>query len=490
MHRRKFLFESLLASKLIASLSAYAKEPEEERRKGKRREQNRRAGKHNRGRKGSKSSEFHSEVPEHPIDFILGRPTPNAVTLSVLSYEEAEGYVEYGTASGQYSSKTYMLKFPKDTPLEIVLEPLQRNTRYFYRVCTRTSDTGNFTKSAEYMFHTPRLRGEKFAFTVQADSHLDENTLPGIYLQTLKNAALDNPDFHIDLGDTFMTGKMHGENLSRLYLAQRWYFGQICHSAPLFLVLGNHDGEIGTRNNLSIKLRKTYFPNPFPNGFYTGNDEQDQEIGFPEDYYAWEWGDALFIALDPFRYSPDRRERGRKDNWNRTLGEKQYRWLRKTLETSRARFKFVFIHHLVGGLDDNGRGGSEAAGLFEWGGYNYEGEYEFNQKRPGWPEPIHPMLVKHGVNIVFHGHDHFFARQEKDGIIYQLVPQPGHPGGYWKTPRQAEDYGYIDGDFLSSSGHLRVTVSPDQVAVDYICSTPGDLKRNGEIAFSYTIPGN
>jgi len=27
------------------------------------------------------------------------------------------------------------------------------------------------------------------------------------------------------------------------YLAQRFYFGQLCHSAPLFLVLGNHDGE-------------------------------------------------------------------------------------------------------------------------------------------------------------------------------------------------------------------------------------------------------
>jgi hypothetical protein len=23
----------------------------------------------------------------------------------------------------------------------------------------------------------------------------------------------------------------------------------------------------------------------------------------PEDYYAWEWGDALFVAIDPFWYT-------------------------------------------------------------------------------------------------------------------------------------------------------------------------------------------
>ena len=43
---------------------------------------------------------------------------------------------------------------------------------------------------------------------------------------------------------------------------------------------------------------------------------------------------------------------------SRTLGEGQYRWLQRTLEASRARHKFVFIHHLVGGVNPDGRGGA------------------------------------------------------------------------------------------------------------------------------------
>jgi hypothetical protein len=33
-------------------------------------------------------------------------------------------------------------------------------------------------------------------------------------------------------------------------------------------------------------------------------------------------------------------------------------------------------------------------------------------------------MLENKVNIYFHGHDHFYGKQEKDGMIYQEVPQP------------------------------------------------------------------
>jgi len=97
------------------------------------------------------------------------------------------------------------------------------------------------------------------------------------------------------------------------------------------------------------------------------------------------------MVLDPFRYTSDNR-----NPWERTLGKKQYDWLKSTLEHSKAKFKFVFIHNLVGGIDHAGiaRGGSEAAKYFEWGGKGLNAENEFSKYRPGWSEPIHDLLLK------------------------------------------------------------------------------------------------
>ncbi len=59
-------------------------------------------------------------------------------------------------------------------------------------------------------------------------------------------------------------------------------------------------GTGSSRTIWAATMRKTYFPNPFPDGFYTGNATEEQQVGLPENYYAWQWGDALFVVLDPY----------------------------------------------------------------------------------------------------------------------------------------------------------------------------------------------
>jgi len=449
----------------------------------------------NPGRKGrSKQSAQTSrwnDVPAHPFDLVLCRPASNAVTVSVLCYSDAEGWLAYGTQPGKLIARTPARSFKQGQPAEIRLSGLDANTRYFYQF------RSDGTNSPEYGFHTARPPGSAFTFTVTADSHLDDRTDGAIYQRTLANALADAPDFHIDLGDTFMTEK-HAtrETAAGQYLAQRYYFGQLCHSAPLFLVLGNHDGESpGGRgadaDGLAVwsnRMRKQYFPNPVPDGFYTGDAAEHPPVGLLQDYYAWGWGDALFIVLDPYWFAP--RQRGQGDNWQRTLGAEQYQWLKRTLEASRARFKFVFIHQLVGGLAEQGRGGAEAAAGYEWGGRNADGSDGFRQHRVGWPEPIHQLLLRNKVRIVFHGHDHFYAKQELDGIVYQEVPQPGYPGN-GKPPRSAAEFGYRSGTILGSPGHLRVTVAESGTAVAYVQPDTNTGIRSatadGRILHSYTL---
>lgn len=438
---------------------------------------------------------FRTEVPPHPYDLILCRPTDRAITLSVLAHDELEGYVAYGTQAGAPTNQTGPRRFAKGEPAEVLIGPLQPGTRYHYRFHARAPGVGDFMATDEFSFTTARPRGSPFTFTVQADPHLDFGIDPPTYVKSLRNAVSSHTDFHIDLGDTFMTDKYprHTDAFPQ-YLAQRYYFGIVGTSAPVFLVLGNHDGEQPARGGAgedsmaiwSARMRTKYFPNPVPNGFYRGNMTPDPFVGSLQNYYAWEWGDALFITLDPFWYS-SRGNRG--DNWSRSLGRVQYDWLQRTLEASSARFKFVFLHHLVGGETPEGRGGAEASHFFEWGGKDLDGLDTFAQHRPGWPAPIHTLLVKHRVSIVFHGHDHLYAQQARDGIIYQLVPQPGHMR--YDNTRSAEEYGYRSGIIQGASGILRVSVSPQSCRVEYVRAYPDNAesgpRKTGSITHAYGV---
>ena len=125
----------------------------------------------------------------------------------------------------------------------------------------------------------------------------------------------------------------------------------------------------------------------------------------------------------------------------------------------------------------------EAAQYFEWGGDNADGSDGFAANRPGWAMPIHDLLVKYEVTAVFHGHDHFYAKQEKDGVVYQMAPQPGTPGN---SILDAGKFGYESGTFLPSAGYLSVHVAPSGVTVEYV-----QVPESGpeKIADSYTISG-
>lgn len=433
------------------------------------------------------------DVPTHAVDVVWGRPTNQSITASVLAYQEGEGYLEYGLQAGMYDQKTALRSFAKDQPTEIIVDGLQPNTQYFYRFLFRPSG-GNFSTQAEQSVRTQRPAGSPFSFVIQADSHLDSNSSLDVYARSLANQQADQPDFRLDLGDTFMTDKYQPYlEAHKQYLAQRYFLGQLS-PLPLFLVLGNHDGEGSSRGGAASsmgqwanQMRTRYFPNPVAGRFYSGNPNPDAAAGIGQNYYAFEWGDALLVVLDLYSFTPS--QRGNADNWTTTLGKAQYDWLEQTLAGSRAKWKLIFIHQMVGGLGRDGRGGAEAARFFEWGGHNADGSDGFAEKRPGWAMPIHALLLKHKVSAVFHGHDHLFVKQDLDGIVYQEVPQPSN--ARFGNTNSAKEYGYASGDMLGGPGHLRVKVAPEQLTVEYVRAyLPKDenaQRKNGQVDYSYTL---
>ena len=465
-------------------------------------------------------------------NIILGRPTSDSIVVHVLADEGTEVSVEYGESPGSYSARTSVVEASEDGTAEMIVGGLGADTAYYYRVNYRAVGDSAIRSGEERVFRTQRPRGSTFSFGVQGDSHPERRGRmynPDLYVRTMERVADDRPDLYFMLGDDFSISNQVPDyfqgDRSRLtqsfvddiYINQRRFLSIMANSTALFPVNGNHEEArrslLGTPlHDVSIfagRARSRYFPVPTPDEFYSGNPEPVEGIGLLGDYFAFEWGDALFVSLDPYWHSTRVTEgiggmgsgmgahppwdeivdewnaltRPNGNLWDATIGDAQYRWFKTTLEESDAEHKFVFTHHVLG----TGRGGVERATRYEWGGYTDEGDWEFDEQRPNWELPIHQLMVENGVTIFFQAHDHLFARQELDGIVYQSVPNPADDL-YNVYNRQA----YRSGDVLPNSGYLNVTVSPESVEVDYIRSYlpehEVDGRRHGEVAYSYTVP--
>jgi uncharacterized repeat protein (TIGR02543 family) len=440
---------------------------------------------------------------------VLGRPTNSSITVNIHSYNDLDVYLEYGTEFGVYNSLTELTTLESGNPLEIEITGLQSSTQYHYRLRYRQSGSSAFNEGESYTFHTQRQPGDTFTFVIQADPH-NKDFNSSLYQIAMQNTLNDNPDFLIDIGDNFMTEKLCKDvsddrlesAILETILDLRPYYGIVGPSVPLYLAIGNHDGELGwlldnDADNIAVysrNFRKEYYPNPIPDpaGFYSGGVNTHAYAGLDDGYYSWEWGDALFVVLDPFwhtRSKPETYTDNADNGWDWTLGEEQYYWFKEILEQSDATFKFVFIHNLVGGMEKEARGGIESADYYEWGGKDINGNEEWDEKR-GWEGgPIHDLMVANGVNALFHGHDHLFGLQELDCIVYQECPRP-NLSSYASGAASETYYNVANTVLLPNSGHLRITVSPTEAKVDYVRAFLEGDGDNGKVAYSYTIYAN
>lgn len=432
---------------------------------------------------------------------LIGRVSDIEATVQMEFADSAEVRAVWGTSSGNFTQQSNWILFQPKTPNLIIIKSLTPNTHYFYRIEYRKPNSTATTNRPEFQFQTARPAGSEFTFVVQADPHMDEQSDSSVYLRCLKNQLEDSPDFMIDLGDILMSDKLRNaskqiprDTVTYRSHMMRNYYESMGHSVPIYIAIGNHEGESGwylTPNGNNVAVwgtldRKKYFLNPSPNHFFSGDTTHYPFVGTRESYFSWTWGDALFVVLDPYwntKTKPDSL-----NGWRWTLGKTQYDWLKSTLEGSSAKFKFIFCHHLIGG-DKDGRGGVEIADKYEWGGYNLNGSYGFDVQRPGWPKPIKELLKDNRATIFFHGHDHFFGKQDRECMVYQEVPQPSHPN--FTGVNYAENYGYFQGQILPNSGHMRVHVSPSGVKVEYVRvylpKNETSTRKNKDVSATYFI---
>jgi len=288
--------------------------------------------------------------------------------------------------------------------------------------------------------------------------------------KVVQNASGAKAEFVLDLGDNVAWRgsrefpQTSSDGALSAYARYRRQIGPLSMHCPHFAVIGNWAGENGKFPEKNIEIvaavRRAMLPGPNHQTYPQGGSER-------EDYYAFSWGDALYVILNIQTYSkpsdPDQLPSLMADvnkitEW--TLGEKQMTWFETTLKNATERFRFVCMHHPAGGNAGDplntvyGRGGARA-----W--------------NTGEQARIHSLMKKHKVQIFFYGHDHVFVDDIVEGIHYTL---PGSCGAPWKFTK--EETGYDR--FWPDSGHAQLDVTPEKATVTFI-------NLEGKVLHSFSV---
>jgi predicted phosphodiesterase len=194
------------------------------------------------------------------------------------------------------------------------------------------------------------------------------------------------------------------------------------------------------------------------------HDDTNQRLYKPfnmngESYYTFKKGNVRFFALDSNYYD-----------------QKQAAWLEKALGEAGEDWKICFFHHPI--YSSGGRHGSEV----------------------DLRAQLEPLLVEHGVDVVFAGHEHFYERLKPQNGIHYFVNGGGaklRRGDIQKTAMTAKGFDTdrsfmlveVDGDVMRfqtitrtgtriDTGEIRRSSAPSPADRQKAESTGGQALRN------------
>ena len=225
------------------------------------------------------------------------------------------------------------------------------------------------TSSIGSLRTAPMSDDSRFSFAVVGDSGSGGKGQLAVarLLERLK------PDLILHTGDVvYPSGEERHYDL-RFFAPYR----RLIKTVPIFPVLGNHD----VRKGHAAFLENFHPPLDTPRS--------------TKRYYSFDWGNTHFVALDSELYYSDKG----------SGPEEQRDFLERDLAATRKRWRVVFLHRSPYGSSRHG------------------GDQEVR-------EDLEPHFVKHGIDLVFGGHDHVYERTVPIKGVTYVVSGGGGRGLY------------------------------------------------------------
>ena len=332
-------------------------------------------------------------------------PKGDSMTVVWAVGQPAAGFVQYGTDKGNLDQTAYGDVFGQNAYhsrfLQVRLNDLKPNTRYFYRTVTRsfrfanayTFRQGEPESSVTYSFETPGMDKPVGSFSVINDTHNKQPLLNVVGERLLKI----NSDYTVWNGDLVDWYNSEREAIDTILKPGG---GAFATEKPLLFTPGNHDYRGEWARNLPLCLA-TWEPSLTPESHMIAQwgsplPPADELINPSTGRnFVVRMGPLALIGLDTGEDKPDNRT-----EWAGLASFEPYRvkqreWLARALQSafvSSARFVVVFCHIPLFDSRPEANGGDLPTG------------YAAYQRQAGnlWS----PLLTKYGVQVVICGHTH------------------------------------------------------------------------------------
>jgi hypothetical protein len=218
--------------------------------------------------------------------------------------------------------------------------------------------------------------------------------------------------FVLSVGDLVNNGNNESDWTTQFFDPSYPNIRRMMANLPYLSCMGNHDG--------SGALFTKYFPYPFAGGRY----------------WSFDYGPAHIAIVDQYT--------------NYYTGSPQYVWLENDLASTSKPWKFICLHEP---------------------GWSAGGDHENNVAVQNY---IQPLCLQYGVQIVFGGHNHYYARAVVDGVQHITTGGGGAP---LYSPNLT--YPYIVAG-VSAYHYCEIDISGHSLALRAI-------RTNGAVIDSFTL---
>ncbi len=199
---------------------------------------------------------------------------------------------------------------------------------------------------------------------------------------------------------------------------------------PLMTTVGNHETPIKDAPYLQLVALPKYGPK-----------------GLEEEFYSFDYANCHITVLNSCFFEEDRQDLAKGTSSKEVLSKAPWevqreqinRWLQEGLAQSKAKWKIVVMHHPAYGISD--------------------GDPIYDQIRQQWE----PILKAGGVDVVFCGHQHLYARTKEIGGITYIMGNSGKRRSTYFDGENVPDY--MEAIDATNSNYQIVRVSDDELSV-------------------------